>query len=106
MNKCISGRKLTEEVTLNDEKLAAFADTLKPAHVLVFATGSDKMPARGLQPNGKLVYRHDDSQRLPESSTCCNQVILSCTTTSATFQDFALNMLRALFEGDNRFPDN
>ena len=66
------------------------SDTLQHKDILVFATGSDKIPPCGFHPAPSLLF-YDGS--LPLASTCSNE--LTIPTTHTSYYEFS----RAFVEG-------
>ena len=84
---------------VNDD-LKKVARDIKPNWVLAFATGSKKVPAGGLSPAGRIVFRTGQNKALPEASTCANELALTLT---GDFNDFSNDLCMALHAGYQRF---
>ncbi|XP_073714923.1 uncharacterized protein [Misgurnus anguillicaudatus] len=49
----------------------AFLKTLRPGHILAFATGSSKFPAIGFHPSPKLMFIHDEKKTSSHCAHLC-----------------------------------
>nr|XP_055049467.1 uncharacterized protein LOC129434869 [Misgurnus anguillicaudatus] len=100
--QCVENKELRD--TYGDRTLTsseeAFLKTLRPGHILAFATGSSKVPAIGFHPSPKLMFIHDEKKHLPIAHTCANELHLFVNTkTMADDDEFNYCFLVALMNG-------
>ena len=64
--------------------------------LLLFATGSDRVPIRGLGSLNFMIQRNGpDSERLPSASTCFNILLLPSYATKEKMQQKLLQAIEA-----------
>ncbi|XP_051791621.1 G2/M phase-specific E3 ubiquitin-protein ligase-like [Erpetoichthys calabaricus] len=74
--------KLSSRTLTKEEK--TFLGTLRPVHILQFATGKGKIPAFGFIPHPEIIFLDDETTGHPKANTSRNelQICVNCRTLS------------------------
>ncbi|CAC5411779.1 unnamed protein product [Mytilus coruscus] len=78
-----------------------FIRELEPKHILVFATGSSRIPTTGFHPKPAVTFHHDNTQYFPCAVTCSNELQLFVNAANTNLYVFASNFLVGLMNGEN-----
>ncbi|XP_063438306.1 uncharacterized protein LOC134719229 [Mytilus trossulus] len=76
-----------------------FIRELEPKHILVFATGSSRIPTTGFHPKPAVTFHHDNTQYFPCAVTCSNELQLFVNAANTNLYVFASNFLVGLMNG-------
>ncbi|CAC5405287.1 G2H3 [Mytilus coruscus] len=68
-----------------------FIRELEPKHILVFATGSSRIPTTGFHPKPAVTFHHDNTQYFPCAVTCSNELQLFVNAANTNLYVFASN---------------
>ena len=71
---------------------------LSVQQVLLYMTGSDRIPAGGFHPEPRVTFTHSD--RLPFAPTCSNELQLAVCERTMDVPSFCCDMLTALLNGE------
>ena len=98
----ISAKTLQDDLEdLSDEltrEMQQFMGALEVKMILVFVTGTDRVPAAGFTPSPRVVFTHQSC--LPSASTCSNQLQLYVNERSLALPTFCLDFVVSLMNSE------